>query len=76
MDGLYHVAKVATGSAKITVFAHPSPIPAMMLDEIEAPPALRKKFVPIPSAIRREDDSGLAYTVVRGKQTHDVSLTP
>ena len=75
-DGSYRVAKVPVGLAKITVFAHPSPVPPQMLDRVQTPPAFRRKFVPIPERYQSVDHSGLTYTVVRGKQTHDVPLTP
>ena len=75
-DGFYHLAKVPLGPAKITVFAHQSPIPPQMLDKVQAPPAFRRKFVPIPGRYQTADGSGLTYTVVRGKQTHDVALVP
>ena len=75
-DGVYHIAKVPLGLAKITVFAHPSPIWPNMVDQVQAPPAFRKKFVPIPERYQNADQSGLTYTVVRGKQTYDVPLTP
>ena len=47
-----------------------------MVDQVQAPPAFRKKFVPIPERYQGADQSGLTYTVVRGKQTYDVPLTP
>jgi hypothetical protein len=75
-DGFYHMAKVPVGLAKITVFAHQSPIPPQMLDQVQPPPAFRRKFVPIPGRYQVADRSGLTYTVVRGKQTHDVALVP
>jgi hypothetical protein len=78
LDGAYRVAKVPVGPVKITVFAHPSPIPAVMLDQIQPPPppAYRKPYVPIPDRYQDPDKSGLTYTVTRGTQTHDVALTP
>ena len=75
-DGLYHIAKVPVGAVTIAVFAHPSPIPPSMLDQVRPLPAFRKKFVPIPKRDQNADQSGLTYTVVRGKQTHDVPLVP
>ena len=75
-DGLYHIAKVPIGAATIAVFAHPSPIPPNLLDQVRPPPAYRKKFVPIPQRHHNADQSGLTYKVVRGKQTHDVPLVP
>jgi hypothetical protein len=75
-DGLYRIAKVPVGAAKITVSAHPSPIPPNMLANVQAAPAYHKKFVPIPERYQDADQSGLTYTVVRGKQTHDVPLMP
>jgi hypothetical protein len=78
MDGAYHVEKVWVGPTKITVFAHPSPYLKEMLEKMQPPPppALWKEYVPIPERYQDPDQSGLSYEVVRGKQTHDVSLTP
>jgi hypothetical protein len=78
LDGAYRVPKVPIGLAKITVSAHPSPIPAIMIDKIQPPPppAYRKPYVPIPDRYQDADHSGLTYTVTQGVQTHDVQLMP
>lgn len=34
------------------------------------------KYVPIPERFKKSDQSGLAYTVVKGEQTHDIVMQP
>jgi hypothetical protein len=75
-DGAYRVPKVPVGPAKIMVSAHASPIPPNLVEKVQPPPAYRKPYVPIPDRYQDADRSGLSYTVIRGKQKHDVALTP
>ena len=75
-DGLYHIAKVPVGPATIAVFAHPSPIPPRCSTRYGPRPPSARSSYPFPSAYQNADQSGLTYTVVRGKQTHDVPLVP
>lgn len=78
-DGAYTVEKAAVGPAKVTVETFQS------RSDVKPPPGMNPlpggdspagPYVPIPQKYRAADTSGLAYTVVKGKQTKDFELTP
>ena len=77
-DGTYTIPEVPVGPVEITVRAYPPPRPTMTPPgETRAaaqPP--QSEFVPIPERYSDHDQSGLAYTVVPGAQTHDLALEP
>lgn len=83
-DGAYAFSQVPIGKAQVTVITFQSrhdPIPGE--PEVKSPPPpdipaapASGPYVPIPARYRMPDTSGLAVTIVGGKQTRDWELTP
>jgi hypothetical protein len=91
INGQYSVAGVPTGPVKIAVESIPAPkgsgpgaddkmtegFKAMMKDRnLGAPADIAGKFIEIPARYANAEESGLAFDVSRGAQTHDLPLTP
>jgi hypothetical protein len=81
-DGQYVVPNVHPGPVKIAVRSE-KPLPHLISvpsDEPGKPPqsvvAEAPPEVKIPSRYNDEKQSGLTYTVVAGRQTHDIDLQP
>jgi hypothetical protein len=80
-DGRYTIHQAPVGPARVTVETIPPP-PAggkkgpqqstVVVDG--APPPPPGAYVAIPPRYKSPDESGLTYTVVRGRQTHDIPL--
>jgi hypothetical protein len=87
-DGSYTIEKLAIGEATISVETKSlkppdrstpqyAPPPGMQPPGGYAPPdrtALAKRYVAIPDRYADAEKSGLKYTVVGGKQEHDIKL--
>jgi hypothetical protein len=80
-DGHYTIQKAPLGPARITVETMPPPggggkkgpqQSTVTVDGAPAPPP--GTYVAIPARYKSPEESGLTYTVVRGRQTHDIPL--
>jgi hypothetical protein len=88
--GKYAISGIPVGPVKITVETFPpapaAPLPRKIpggippdikgLPEPGAPLPPPEKFVAIPPRYGNLEQSGLAYTVSAGEQTHDITLQP
>jgi hypothetical protein len=77
-DGTYHIEKVPVGPVKIAVVSEPRVPPGLMNAPGPGPPSDPPKndYVPIPTRYKDAEQSGLAYTVEAGRQTHNLALMP
>ena len=80
-DGNYTIPKAPLGPARITVETIPPPAgggkggPQQSTLVVDGAPAPAPgKYVAIPARYKDPTQSGLTYTVVRGRQTHDIPL--
>jgi hypothetical protein len=85
-EGTYSIPRVPLGDARITVATYP-PVPrgfnlpqqlppsnGTYPRETAALPATTEKFVPLPERYKRPNSSGLAVTVRRSDEVHDLQL--
>jgi hypothetical protein len=83
-EGNYTILKAPLGAVRVTVETMPPPSGsggggkdkpvAMAMDASGGPSTPQGKYVPIPAKYKDPSTSGLTYTVVSGKQTHDIPL--